>query len=77
MHLCIPQHVALQLGLAENDRREITLADGSKKVIPYVGPIRVQFGNRQCFVGAMVLGVTVNPNSPNIPSAVAKGLRHC
>lgn len=96
MHLCVPQHVALQLGLTETDRREVTLADGSRNVIPYVGPIRVQFGNRQCFVGAMVLGdevllgaipmedmdlvvrpltqeVTVNPNSPNIPSAVARG----
>lgn len=96
MHLCIPEHVALQMEFTENDRREVTLAAGSKKVIPYVGPIRVQFGNGTCFVGAMVMGdevllgaipmedmdlvvrpltqeVTVNPASPNIPSAVAKG----
>jgi clan AA aspartic protease len=97
LHLCIPEHVALQLGLDLNgqDPREVTLADGSKRLIPYVGPIKVQFGNRQCFVGGLVMGdevllgaipmedmdlvvrpmtrVIANPESPNIPSAVAKG----
>ena len=24
--------------------------------MPYVGPVRVRFGDRTCFVGAMVLG---------------------
>ena len=56
MHLCIPEHVALQLQLAEQEKREVTLADGSKRLIPYVGPIEVRFGNRRCFVGAMVMG---------------------
>ena len=56
LHLCIPQHVALQLKLGELEQREVTLADGSKQLIPYVGPVRVRFGNRSCFTGAMVLG---------------------
>ncbi len=56
LHLCIPQHVALQLKLEELEAREVTLADGRKQLIPYVGPIEVRFGNRRCFVGAMVLG---------------------
>jgi len=56
MHLCIPEHVALQLQLAEQEQREVTLADGSKRLMPYVGPIEVRFGNRRCFVGAMVMG---------------------
>jgi len=34
----------------------VTLADGSNSTVPYVGPIRVQFEKRQCFVGALVLG---------------------
>ncbi|MSQ51061.1 MAG: clan AA aspartic protease [Betaproteobacteria bacterium] len=56
MHLCIPEHVALQLQLTEHEQREVTLADGSKRLIPYAGPIEVRFGNRRCFVGAMVKG---------------------
>jgi len=56
MHLCIPEHVALQLQLAEQEQREVTLADGSKRLMPYGGPIEVRFGNRRCFVGAMVMG---------------------
>jgi clan AA aspartic protease len=56
MHLCIPEHVALQLELAEKEKREVTLADGSKRLYPYAGPVELRFGNRSCFVGAMVLG---------------------
>jgi clan AA aspartic protease len=56
MYLCIPEHVALQLDLVEQEKREVTLADGSKRVVAYVGPVEVRFGNRRCFVGAMVMG---------------------
>ncbi len=56
VHLCIPEHVAIQLDLTEQEKREVTLADGSRRLIPYVGPIEVKFGNRRCFVGAMVMG---------------------
>ena len=55
-HLCIPQHVAIQLQLGELEKREVTLADGNRHLIPYVGPLMVRFGNRSCFTGAMVLG---------------------
>jgi clan AA aspartic protease len=55
-YLCIPQHLALQLGLSELQKREVILADGSVKLVPYVGPIKVEFDNRMCFVGAMVFG---------------------
>lgn len=93
--LCIPQHVAVQLNLSELEKREVTTADGKHTSVPYVGPIQVNFANRTCFTGALVLGdsvllgaipmedmdlvvnshsqtVTVNPDSPNIPSAVVK-----
>lgn len=55
-YLCIPQHFANQLELVELQKREVTLADGSASLVPYVGPIKVAFENRICFVGAMVLG---------------------
>lgn len=54
--LCIPEHVALQLELETESTREISVADGRKMSVPYVGPIRVGFENRICFAGALVLG---------------------
>ena len=34
----------------------ITLADGSKTLVPYLGPLGLRFEIRQCFVGALVMG---------------------
>jgi clan AA aspartic protease len=55
-HLCIPEHVQIQLQLDEIDSKEITLADGSKKLVPYVGPVEMRFKNRVGFAGALVMG---------------------
>jgi clan AA aspartic protease len=55
LHLCIPQHLALQLKLKPLEDREVTLADGGKQLIPYAGPIMVKFQNRTAFVGAMIM----------------------
>jgi len=94
LHLCIPAHIAYQLKLKQPEEREVIIADGSRKVAPYVGPLKVTFQNRSCFTGAMVMGdtvllgaipmedmdlvvqpallkVSVNPESPNIPTSVA------
>lgn len=96
MMLCIPAPIAAALRLEELERREVTLADGGRHLVPYVGPVKVSFGNRGCFTGAFVLGqrvlmgaipledmdlvvhpasgrVTVNPASPDIPSAIIMG----
>jgi clan AA aspartic protease len=54
--LCIPHHIALQLGLEELHKREVITADGQQKIYPYVGPIEVHFEGRSCFTGALVLG---------------------
>ena len=93
--LCIPEHIAVQLNLEEIEKREVTTADGKHIAVPYVGPIQINFENRTCFTGALVLGdsvllgavpmedmdlvvnsrmqkITVNPESPNMPSAVVK-----
>ena len=56
MYLCIPRHVAIQLDLTAHEQREVTLADGSRATVDYVGPVEVRFANRRCFVGAMVIG---------------------
>ena len=56
VHLCIPEHVQIQLKLEAIDSKEVTLADGSKKLVPYVGPIELRFKNRVGFAGALVMG---------------------
>jgi clan AA aspartic protease len=61
--LCIPKHFAIQLKLERESVREVSVADGRNKNVPYVGPVRVSFGKRFCYVGALVLGdeVLVSP----------------
>lgn len=56
VHLCIPEHIKIQLELDEIDKKEVTLADGSRKLVPYVGPIEIRFKNRVGFAGALVMG---------------------
>ena len=56
LHLCIPEHVQIQLNLEAIDHKEVTLADGSRKRVPYVGPVEIRFKNRVGFAGALVLG---------------------
>lgn len=57
-YLCIPEELCLQLQLVELEKRQVILADGSVKLVPYVGPVKISFENRSCFVGAMVMGET-------------------
>ncbi len=56
VHLCIPEHIKIQLQLEEVAQKEVTLADGSNKLIPYVGPLEIRFKNRVGFTGALVMG---------------------
>lgn len=48
--------MAIQLRLDEHDQKEVTIADGSKRLVPYVGPIEIRFKNRIGFAGALVMG---------------------
>jgi clan AA aspartic protease len=96
--LCIPEHVAMQLHLQKHEEREVTLADGKKHLVPYMGPLQISFANRTSFSGALVFGdevllgaipmedmdvvisplhqkLMVNPQNPNIPAGLAKGVR--
>ena len=56
VRLCIPEHIKIQLKLEKIDKKEATLADGRKKLVPYVGPIEIRFKNRVGFIGALVRG---------------------
>ena len=56
VHLCIPARIQAQLQLEEIDSKEVTLADGSHRQVPYVGPIELRYKNRVGFAGALVMG---------------------
>ena len=58
-YLCIPESVAHQLNLDELQKREVKLANGHVTSVSYVGPIKIEFEDRLCFTGAMVMGDTV------------------
>ena len=54
--MCIPPRVQRQLGLEEAEVRTIVLADGTRRSVPYVGPLQLRFANRTGFGGALVMG---------------------
>ena len=56
LHLCIPQHIALQLQLEAIEAREVIMADGQPKQVPYVAPVRIELLGRHCVTGALVFG---------------------
>jgi len=95
LDLVIPEHLAIQLRLVDLKPREVHLADGSRKLVRYVGPIKVEMAGRDCVTAAAVMGdqvllgaipmqamdvvvhprserVVPNPDSPNVPSFLAK-----
>ena len=49
----------IQLQLEATSKKEVATADGRRSLCPYVGPIRVLFENRECYVGAVVIGEEV------------------
>ena len=55
VHLCIPERIRAQLRLEVTDHKEVTLADGSRRSIPYAGPIELRFKNRVGFTDALVI----------------------
>ncbi len=54
--MCIPPHLRRRLALEEAESRNIVLADGTRRSVPYVGPLQLRFGNRTGFGGALVMG---------------------
>ena len=44
------------LSVSGEGEKEVTLADGTGKRVPYVGPIETRFKNRVAYVGAIVMG---------------------
>lgn len=56
VYLSIPLVVQQELGLVEIEKKRVTLADGSSRDVPYVGPVEIRFKERIGFTGALVFG---------------------
>jgi clan AA aspartic protease len=56
LHLCIPEHVSVQLQLEPLKAREVQTADGKSHLVDYVAPVRVSLLGRECVTGALVFG---------------------
>jgi clan AA aspartic protease len=56
LHLCIPEHVAVQLQLDPLKAREVQTAEGKSHLVDYVAPVRVSLLGRECVTGALVFG---------------------
>jgi clan AA aspartic protease len=56
MHLCIPEHIAIQLQLKTRTQREVKTTDGKSHMVDYVSPVRISMLGRECVTGALVLG---------------------
>ena len=56
LELCVPQTVANQLRLPVMQEREVTLASGERRLVPYVGGVRIEVFGRMTTVSANVLG---------------------
>lgn len=55
-HLCIPPRIRDRLELEAAEDKPVTLADGTQRMVAYVGPIELRYGGRTGFTGALVTG---------------------
>jgi hypothetical protein len=74
--LTVPEHTALQLGfdITEVSTREVVLADGGRKTVPMIGPLRVYFQDRYCDLSALVMGD--EPSFGTVPMALMDLVLH-
>ena len=56
LEFVIPEHLAIQLQLDDLKPREVNLADGSRKLVRYAGPIKVDMMGRDCMTAALIMG---------------------
>jgi clan AA aspartic protease len=54
--LVVPEHIAIQLQLTDLKPRELHLADGTRKMVRYAGPVKIEMQGRDCVTGAAVTG---------------------
>jgi predicted RNase H-like HicB family nuclease len=50
------EHIAIQLQLTDLKPGELHLADGTRKIVRYAGPVKIEMQGRDCVTGAAVVG---------------------
>ena len=56
VHLCITPAIRDALDLEAIEEKPVTLADGTRRSVDYVGPIELRYAGRIGFAGALVMG---------------------
>ena len=58
MFFTVPEHLAIHLGYDPEavSTRNVIFADGSRKSVPMIAPLRVHFADRYCDLSALVMG---------------------
>jgi len=52
----LPKHIAFQLDFEEPEIGKVCTADGKMHKVPHVSTLMIEFENRFCFTGALVVG---------------------
>ncbi len=55
IRLSINETIKKQLGLRVRQQLDVTLADGTKRKLDVVGPVRLRFKERECITDAFIL----------------------
>lgn len=67
IRLSINEKIRQELGLRIRLYQQVTLADGSKRVLGVAGPVRIKFRDRDCLTDAFVLPDTEEPLLGAVP----------
>ena len=67
IRLTINETIRKQLGLRQRTEMRVTLADGTVRVLPVAGPVRIKFLERDCVTDAFVLPGNEEPLLGAVP----------
>ena len=67
IRLTINEEIRSKLGLRQRSAMTVTLADGTTRLLPIAGPVRIKFNERDCVTDAFVLPGSEEPLLGAVP----------
>ena len=67
IRLTINEDIRVKLGLRQRSSMTVTLADGTTRLLPIAGPVRIRFSERDCVTDAFVLPGSEEPLLGAVP----------
>ena len=67
IRLTINETIRVKLGLRQRSSMTVTLADGTTRLLPIAGPVRIKFNERDCVTDAFVLPGSEEPLLGAVP----------